>query len=42
MIAVGTQGWNYDAWVGPFYPSRTRSDAFLSLYAEIFETVEVP
>jgi uncharacterized protein YecE (DUF72 family) len=41
MISVGTQGWNYDAWVGPFYPARTRSDAFLSLYAEIFESVEV-
>lgn len=41
MIAIGTQGWNYDAWVGPFYPSRTRSDEFLALYAKMFHSVEI-
>ncbi|HEY0156696.1 MAG TPA: DUF72 domain-containing protein [Thermoanaerobaculia bacterium] len=40
-IRLGTQGWNYDAWVGPFYPSGTRSVDFLSLYARAFDTVEV-
>lgn len=41
MIRLGAQGWNYDAWVGPFYPSGTRSAAFLTMYARAFDTVEV-
>lgn len=40
-IRLGTQGWNYDAWVGPFYPSGTRQGEFLRIYARAFETVEV-
>lgn len=40
-VRVGTQGWNYDAWVGPFYPSGTRVGDFLSMYARAFGTVEV-
>jgi uncharacterized protein YecE (DUF72 family) len=40
-IRLGTQGWNYDAWVGPFYPIGTRAADYLSLYARAFETVEV-
>ena len=38
---VGTQGWNYDAWVGPFYPEGTRPVDFLRVYARAFDTVEV-
>jgi uncharacterized protein YecE (DUF72 family) len=41
MIVIGTQGWNYEAWVGPFYPRKTRADDFLPLYARMFESVEV-
>jgi uncharacterized protein YecE (DUF72 family) len=40
-MRVGTQGWNYDAWVGPFYPEGTRATDFLSVYARAFDTVEV-
>jgi uncharacterized protein YecE (DUF72 family) len=40
-IRIGTQGWNYDAWVGPFYPSGTRPADYLSVYARAFHTVEV-
>ncbi len=40
-IRLGTQGWNYDAWVGPFYPIGTRAGDYLSLYARAFDTVEV-
>lgn len=40
-IRLGTQGWNYDAWVGPFYPPGTRAPDFLSLYARAFNAVEV-
>jgi uncharacterized protein YecE (DUF72 family) len=40
-IHIGTQGWNYDAWVGPFFPASTRPVDFLSVYSRAFSTVEV-
>ena len=40
-IRLGTQGWNYEAWVGPFFPSGTRAGDFLTVYARAFGTVEV-
>jgi uncharacterized protein YecE (DUF72 family) len=40
-IRIGTQGWNYDAWVGPFYPEGTKVVDFLAVYARAFDTVEV-
>lgn len=40
-VRVGTQGWNYAAWVGPFYPQGTRPADFLAVYARAFDTVEV-
>lgn len=40
-IRLGAQGWNYDAWVGPFYPAGTRSADYLTVYARAFDTVEV-
>ena len=40
-ILIGTQGWNYPAWVGPFYPRGTRASEFLPAYARLFRAVEV-
>jgi uncharacterized protein YecE (DUF72 family) len=40
-VRIGTQGWNYNAWTGPFYPSGTRPADYLSVYARAFDTVEV-
>jgi uncharacterized protein YecE (DUF72 family) len=40
-ILIGTQGWNYAAWVGPLYPPGTRASEFLSTYARMFRAVEV-
>ncbi|PYQ25410.1 MAG: hypothetical protein DMF56_27620 [Acidobacteria bacterium] len=40
-VLIGTQGWNYAAWVGPFYPPGTRPEEFLSTYARAFRVVEV-
>lgn len=40
-MLLGTQGWNYRAWVGPFYPPGTRTEQMLALYARAFRTVEV-
>jgi uncharacterized protein YecE (DUF72 family) len=41
MFRIGTQGWNYEAWVGPFYPEGTRAPDYLATYARAFDTVEV-
>jgi uncharacterized protein YecE (DUF72 family) len=38
---LGTQGWNYPAWIGPFYPRAARPADFLPLYARLFDTVEI-
>jgi uncharacterized protein YecE (DUF72 family) len=40
-IHLGTQGWNYDDWIGAFYPINTRPPDFLSIYGRAFDTVEV-
>ncbi len=40
-LHVGTQGWNYSAWVGSFYPDGTRAADFLSIYSRAFDSVEV-
>lgn len=40
-VRLGSQGWNYDAWVGPFYPAGTRPAQYLATYARAFDTVEV-
>ena len=40
-LYLGTQGFAYPAWVGPFYPPGTPSSAFLERYASQFDTVEL-
>ncbi|HEY5086941.1 MAG TPA: DUF72 domain-containing protein [Gemmatimonadaceae bacterium] len=40
-LRIGTQGWNYSAWAGVFYPDGTRPADFLPTYARAFGTVEV-
>ncbi len=40
-IRIGTSGWNYSHWKGPFYPQGARPQELLPLYAGRFETVEV-
>jgi len=41
QLRIGTQGWNYDAWIGPFYPEGTRPADYLTVFARAFDTVEV-
>jgi uncharacterized protein YecE (DUF72 family) len=38
---VGTSGFAYKEWIGPFYPPGTKSAAMLGYYAGEFGTVEV-
>lgn len=40
-IRVGTSGWAYPHWRGPFYPADTRSGQELPRYCEWFDSVEV-
>lgn len=39
MILVGTSGWHYDHWHGPFYPDDVQDE--LSYYVGLFNTVEI-
>jgi uncharacterized protein YecE (DUF72 family) len=40
-IHIGTSGWHYGHWVGPFYPPGTAQKDFLTYYAGHFHTVEI-
>lgn len=40
-IRIGTSGWSYDDWVGPFYPAGTGTGDYLNYYASQWDTVEV-
>jgi uncharacterized protein YecE (DUF72 family) len=41
VIRVGSVGWHYAHWVGPFYPRGIRASEMLAWYARRFQTVEV-
>lgn len=41
IIRVGTSGYSYPDWVGPFYPRGTPSRYFLEYYARKFDSVEI-
>jgi uncharacterized protein YecE (DUF72 family) len=38
---IGTSGFSYDPWKGPFYPEDIKKTAMLSFYASRFNTVEI-
>jgi uncharacterized protein YecE (DUF72 family) len=40
-VRIGTSGWHYHHWIGPFYPPATRPEGFLEHYARHFSTVEI-
>jgi uncharacterized protein YecE (DUF72 family) len=40
-IHIGTSGWHYDHWRGPFYPRDLSPKAYLEYYIECFHTVEI-
>jgi len=40
-VHVGTSGWNYNHWAGPFYPEDLPQHRWLDYYAERFRSVEV-
>src|SRR4051812_2986074 len=40
-LRIGTSGWHYDSWLGPFYPPDLKTKDFLSFYVERFATTEL-
>ncbi len=40
-ILIGTSGWSYDHWQGPFYPENLPHEAWLKYYAGHFLSVEI-
>jgi uncharacterized protein YecE (DUF72 family) len=38
---LGTAGWSYKDWIGPFYPDGTTASAMLESYVQRFRAVEV-
>jgi len=40
-LLIGTSGWHYDDWSGPFYPGEMGSEEWLRFYAGRFPAAEV-
>jgi len=40
-LLIGTSGYSFADWVGPFYPPGTRAPDFLSFYSQHFRAVEI-
>ncbi len=40
-IYIGTSGWHYEHWIGPFYPEKVRKKDFLNYYVKHLGSVEI-
>lgn len=40
-IWIGTSGWSYDSWRGPFYPPEIPKKRWLAFYGQQFRTAEI-
>ena len=40
-VYIGTSGWHYKHWRGPFYPDGIRPNGMLDFYLRSFDTVEL-
>ena len=40
-LFIGTSGWVYRSWKGPFYPDTLPSRRYLEFYAQEFDTTEI-
>jgi uncharacterized protein YecE (DUF72 family) len=41
QVWIGTSGWTYEGWRGPFYPERIARRRWLSWYSTRFSTTEI-
>src|SRR3546814_19804207 len=39
-LHIGTSGWHYKSWIGPFYPEGTKASALLRTYSATFAAGE--
>lgn len=40
-ISIGTSGWHYKHWIGPFYPKKLPTKDMLKYYSKFFSTTEI-
>ncbi|MGQ4273720.1 DUF72 domain-containing protein [Terrihabitans sp. B22-R8] len=40
-LRIGTSGWHYGSWLGPFYPPNVKVKDQLAFYASRFDTTEI-
>ncbi|MDQ6706658.1 MAG: DUF72 domain-containing protein, partial [Acidobacteriota bacterium] len=40
-LRIGTSGWHYKHWLGPFYPKHLQASRMLEYYTQFFDTVEI-
>jgi uncharacterized protein YecE (DUF72 family) len=40
-LHIGTSGWHYASWIGPFYPAKLAKPKLLAFYADQFDTAEI-
>lgn len=40
-LFIGTSGWHYESWIGPFYPPRCPKPKLLAFYADVFRATEI-
>ncbi len=40
-LHIGTSGWSYAHWAGPFYPQETKPDKYLEFYQTRFDCTEL-
>jgi uncharacterized protein YecE (DUF72 family) len=38
---IGTSGWHYESWLGPFYPARHPKPKLLAFYTGVFSATEI-
>lgn len=41
QLRIGTSGWSYPSWRGPFYPPKLPAKRWLAYYAERFDSAEI-
>ena len=41
QVHIGTSGWHYAHWRGPFYPEKMKAAGMLDFYVRQFDTVEI-
>jgi uncharacterized protein YecE (DUF72 family) len=41
IVRIGTSGWHYPHWRGPFYPEKLPASKMLDHYTQYFDTVEL-